>query len=152
MSIRFRAGATMLLFAFALTFFPVTTYAANEDTVDTYRYEEDLGNGFTAETILMIDPVQGRSGQKSAYKQKIIRHSGRQIASVTLDATFSYNGTTSSVVSYRYEKDMSFGWLYTRHNIVTSGGRVTLTADLVSAIGTVPISISMYCTPAGVIS
>lgn len=149
MSIRFRAGAMVLLFAFALMCFPVTTYAANEDTVDTYRYEEDLGNGFTAETVLVMNPARSERG---AYKQKIIKHDGRQIASVTLDAIFYYNGSTSRVVSYKYEKDMSFGWLYTRHNIVTSGGRVTLTADLVSAIGTVPISISMYCTPAGVIS
>ena len=78
MSIRFRAGAMVLLFAFALMCFPVTTYAANEDTVDTYRYEEDLGNGFTAETVLVMNPARSERG---AYKQKIIKHDGRQIAS-----------------------------------------------------------------------
>lgn len=106
----------------------------------------------TVKTTLTIAPEQARTSSKRATKIQVIEHRDREIATVKLIATFSYDGTTARVTSTSYEKDTALGWLYARHNITTSGGRATLTADLISAIGTVPINITIRCTPAGVIT
>jgi len=153
MTTRLKSSAAILLFAFVLTLLPCSAYAVEvgEEETYTYTYVEDLGNDFTAKTTLTISSTQARAA-KEAIKTQVIEHGDRRIATVKLIATFSYDGTTARVTSTSYEKDTAFGWMYARHNITTSGGRATLTADLISAIGTVPINITIRCTPAGVIT
>ncbi|MCI8415589.1 MAG: hypothetical protein HFF00_08180 [Ruminiclostridium sp.] len=152
MTTRFKSSAIILLFSFMMTLLPVSAYAVEENETETYTYVEDLGNDFTVKTTLTIAPEQARTSSKRATKIQVIEHRDREIATVKLIATFSYDGTTARVTSTSYEKDTALGWLYARHNITTSGGRATLTADLISAIGTVPINITIRCTPAGVIT
>lgn len=152
MNIQSKVRAAILVLALMLTLIPASAYAVEAGDVETYTYVEDLGNDFTAKTTLIVSPAQERSSSKRVTKIQEIKHSGREIGTVKLVATFSYDGTTSRVTSTSYEKDISVGWAYTGHSITTSGGRATLTARLVSAIGTVPVNISIYCSPSGVIS
>lgn len=148
-----KIGSIVLLFALILSLFPApAAFAVSDADVETYTFTEDLGNDYSVETTVVVHPTQVRSSSKSATATSVFKHAEREIATVSFSASFSYNGSTSSVTSTSYTKKTSIGWVYTRHNISTSGGRATLTADLVSLIGTVPISITIYCSPTGALS
>lgn len=132
---------------------PLSRQASAAESVEsTSVVIEDLGNGYTVETTTTVYADQVRVSKKSANAKSVYKHDGKEIATVILYATFSYNGTTSSVESTSYSKTTAFGWVYRNHNIATSGGRATLTATLSSLIGSVAVNVSLYCSPTGNIS
>ena len=145
---------------------PLSRQASAAESVEsTSVVIEDLGNGYTVETTTTVYADQVRVSKKSANAKSVYKHDGKEIATVILYATFSYNGSTSkctncshsttspsSVESTSYSKTTAFGWVYRNHNIATSGGRATLTATLSSLIGSVAVNVSLYCSPTGNIS
>lgn len=131
------------------------------------RYSvEALGDGITVETTTVIYDLPASAGtfssdfmnsaasssSKRVSRTSTIKHSGTTIATITLNAAFGYNGSSSWVTSTSYSKTTSLGWVYTNHNIGTSGGTATLSAILLSLIGSVPVYISITCSPSGAIS
>ncbi|MCI8869390.1 MAG: hypothetical protein HFF39_02415 [Lawsonibacter sp.] len=104
------------------------------------------------ETVITRAPVFTRSGV--GYDKSIsVRNSGRIIATVTLDASFGYDGSRAWVNSASATHSTNSGWSYGGESISKSGGTVTLTATLSKPLyNDIPVSISITCSPSGVIS
>lgn len=137
-----------LLLAAAILPLP-RTFAA--DTSES-TYVEDLGNGITVESILVVEPSLARSSSRSASLTSTFKNNGVQIAVITLNANFVYDGSTSRATYASYSKDISSGWTYTDHSLTRSGGTATLTATLKKFLINVPVDMHISCSPSGVIT
>lgn len=115
-------------------------------------YVEDLGNGLTVESVLVVQPNMARSSSKSASLVSTFKSNGVQIAVITLNANFVYDGSTSRATYASYSKDISSGWTYTDHSLTRSGGTATLTATLKKFPYSVPVDMHISCSPSGVIT
>lgn len=137
-----------LLLAAAILPLP-RTFAA--DTSES-TYVEDLGNGITVESVLVVEPSLTRSSSRSASLTSTFKNNGVQIAVITLNANFVYDGSTSRATYASYSKDISSGWTYTDHSLTRSGGTATLTATLKKFLINVPVDMHISCSPSGVIT
>lgn len=137
-----------LLLAAAILPLP-RTFAA--DTSES-TYVEDLGNGITVESVLLVEPSLTRSSSRSASLTSTFKNNGVQIAVITLNANFVYDGSTSRATYASYSKDISSGWTYTDHSLTRSGGTATLTATLKKFLINVPVDMHISCSPTGVIT
>lgn len=127
-------------------------YVTSENTVTV----TDLGNGITVESTIFIEesisPASLMSTKK-ATKQDVYKNNGTEIATVSITASFGYDGSSSWVNSASVSKRVASGWTYSNENITTSGGTATVTA-LLKKIGVVTVNIDTYisCSPDGDIS
>lgn len=132
--------------------------ASAADAQETLHYVEDLGDGIVMETTITVYPSMTRDSSISAASSSNFTNNGKWIATVTLTASFTYNGMTAGVKSTDYAKLLASGWSYTNHKITTttlstsSGGTATLTATLKDFPINVPIRLSLHCDPDGTIS
>lgn len=116
----------------------------------------DLGNGITVESTIFVEeeftPFSLMSTIK-ATKQDVYKCSGSQIATVSITASFGYDGSSSWVNSASVTKSVSSGWTYSNESITTSGGTATVTA-LLKKTGIMTINVDTYisCSPDGEIS
>lgn len=119
---------------------------------------EDLGNGFTAESKLVITDTSplysifSTTASKSASVIRTVKKDGAKIATITFTSVFQYNGSSVSITSTSYSKSLASGWTYNNHSIITSGGTATLNAVLKKLPYSVPVNISLTCSPSGVIT
>lgn len=116
----------------------------------------DLGNGITVESTIFIEeeasPLSLMSTKK-ATKQDVYKNNGTEIATVSITASFGYDGSTSWVNSASVSKSVASGWKYSNEDITTSGGTATVTA-LLKKTGVVTVNVYTYisCSPDGDIS
>ena len=155
---RFSAGALACVFTFLVIITGLPTASAADDSQGT-AYTQELGDGYTAEVIISVDPSLTRDTTKTAHATSTIKDSsGNWVATITLHATFMYNGITAGVTGTTYSKSLASGWSYTNHKITSSevstsnGADATLTANLRKFLSNVPINISIHCSPKGVIT
>lgn len=115
---------------------------------------EDLGNGITVETTTVVYDSFLRDSTKKASSESKFRYDGVLIGTVTLTATFGYDGSRAWVVSASGSHSVERGWSYRNEDISNSGGTSTLTAELKSTtgLGIVDVDISLTCTKNGSIS
>lgn len=105
------------------------------------------------DTVLILYPSAARSSTQKADRIKTYSYSGQEIASVTLSATFGYDGKTSWVESTSSSHTTSGGWSYKNEEITSSGGTAALTASLTKLLNpTIPVEITLSCSPTGTIS
>ena len=115
-------------------------------------YTKEYGN-VQIETILVVESSSLRSSTVPAYKIKTYSVDSEQIATVTLSATFGYDGKTAWVERTDSSYSVTGGWSYKNESITTSGGTANLTAKLTKLLtSSIPVEISMTCTPSGTIS
>lgn len=89
---------------------------------------------------------------RTAHKTSYVNYDGERVAEVTLSATFGYDGDEAWVVEAEGDSVTYDGWRYGSERIRESGGTVSLSAKLSHATeGTVPVNISMTCSPDGTI-
>lgn len=114
----------------------------------------DLGNGVTVESTIFIDDTSPLSlmETKNATKQDVYKYNGSQIATVSITASFGYDGSSSWVNSASVSKSVSSGWTYSNENITTSGGTATVTASLKKFPYNVAVNTYISCSPDGEIS
>lgn len=137
-----------LLLAAAILPLP-RTFAAD---ISKSMYVEDLGNGITVESVLVVEPSLARSSSKSASLTSTFKNNGVQIAVITLNADFVYDGSTSRATYASYSKDVASGWTYANHSLTRSGNTATLTATLKKLLVNVPVNMKISCSPTGVIT
>lgn len=143
-----------------LTFLMIVTMSTITSRADYVPEENDVtitywGNGFTVESTIVIEheilPLSAMS-TKTATKKDVYKYNGTEIATVSITASFGYDGSASWVNSTSVSKNISSGWTYSNENITTSGGTATVTATLKKF----PYNVSVYtyisCSPNGVIS
>lgn len=92
---------------------------------------ETLEDGTVVETIFTIYQNLARTEMKSAdLTRNYTDDNGKKIASVTLYASFSYDGDDAWVLSSYSDVSEYNGWNYGNERITESGGTVKLTAKL----------------------
>lgn len=114
----------------------------------------DLGNGITVETTTTVYDTLLRSSTQKASSTSRFKNNGELIATVTLTATFGYDGSLAWVVSASGSHTVESGWRYQNQDISNSGGTSNLTAEIKSTtgLGVVPVDITLTCTKDGDIS
>lgn len=115
-------------------------------------YVEGLGE-VEVETVTTVHDSLLRSSKKTVETTDKYKSGGTVIATVTLKATFGYDGSDAWVESASVTKSTSGGWSYGGQSIDKDGGTVTLTAKLTkSSYPSIPVEITMTCSPSGKIS
>lgn len=129
-----------------------TIHAASSSCPEAEIIHTESGD-FEIITTTIIHKSLARSNTQSADRIKTVKYDGKVIAKVTLSATFGYDGKTSWVESASGSHTTYDGWSYFNEKISKSGGTAELTATLFKLTeGTVPVDISLTCSPTGQIS
>lgn len=112
------------------------------------------GLGEVAVTTVTQEQSMGlRSTKKSVSRVQKYKYKDQEIATVTLEAEFGYDGSDAWVISASGTKSISSGWSYSGQSIDKNGGSVSLTATLSDGISAkIPVEITMTCSPSGTIS
>lgn len=141
-------GALMAAALFVLT--AQADYTADKAVTTV----EDLGNGITVESTIIIEDASPLSlmATKKATKQDVYKFNGSQIATVSITASFGYDGSSSWVNSASVSKSVSSGWTYSNESITTSGGTAAVTATLTKNPYNVAVYTYISCSPDGEIS
>lgn len=104
-------------------------------------------------TTLTVYDSAARASTKSADKIRTVTYQGQTVATVTLSATFGYDGKSAWVEEASASHDTSGGWSYGSEKIDTDGSTAALSARLTkSSFAPVDFTLSMSCTPSGKIS
>ena len=104
-------------------------------------------------TTLTVYDSAARASTKSADKTRTFTYQGQTITTVTLSATFGYDGKSAWVEEASASHDTSGGWSYGSEKIDTDGSTAALSARLTkSSFAPVDFTLSMSCTPSGKIS
>ena len=138
-------------------FLSVAVPAGYAATAERTSSVVNLGDGITVETNLTVHPSILRNNTKRATRESVYKDNGTTIATVTLDATFGYDGTTAWVVSASASCSVVSGWSYESESISTTGATARVTATLKKwllfiSVLSVPVDISLKCSPTGTIS
>ena len=127
-------------------------YAADsvpETTTTVYQ----LDNGITVErTIIESDISTFATKQKRGTATQTYRMGSDVIATVSLTATFWYDGSDSGVVSASSSHTTYDSWKYKNESIWDSGDTAYLSAELEHSIGNADVDLSLSCSPTGQLS
>jgi len=146
---------TAIIVLLAILFTTATGAHATEPTAaTTICYTEDLGNGFAMETVLVISDSIVRSNTRTAEKQRTFTYKDNVIAIIAITGTFSYNGTSCSVISKSISRlDTYSGWSLTQTYFSSEGGAIALVGELNKFLyPDVPVSFSLVCDNFGNVS
>ena len=99
-------------------------------------------------------PFSSSSITIPATKTKKYSKNGKVIASISVTAEFSYNGTSVKVVSKKISKKALYdGWSFVQSSFTSSGGTVSLKGRLEkSGVSPITVSITLTCDKNGEIS
>ncbi len=141
-----------LMGAFLLVSCAILPASAVEMKQNVQVFYMDSGN-IQVETVLIIHDSQMLAHSKSADIKRTYKSDGKVIAEVTLSATFGYDGEDAWVISADGSHVTYSGWSYGSEQIADSGNQARLTARLShSGDSSIPVSLSLSCTPSGQIS
>lgn len=136
---------SLLMFVFAFSCFA----QENEQVIKTYT--ENLGNGITA--VVTITETNGLTRSSKTHQiSKEYYSSGTYIGVAALTASFYYDGSTARATGASGAGAGANGWSYGGQSTGTSGNRAYLNATLSNGSRSVPVSLSLTCSPSGSIS
>jgi hypothetical protein len=135
---------------------PLSSHAAGFGDVQTTTVEH-LGDGITVETTTTVHNSLLRSSTKSATRTSTYKDNGTSIATVTLNATFGYDGSSAWVVSASASHWVASNWTYESQSISTTGATARVTATLKKwlgpiSIGSASVNEALSCSASGTIS
>ena len=113
--------------------------------------EEVMDNGIVCTTTIYENPSILRDKTKNGSIRREYKYNGEIVASVVLNASFSYNGSTATMVTASGDHSVASGWTYSGQSIWGTGATAHLSAT-VSGPVTFPVSLSLTCSPTGVLS
>lgn len=146
-----KASAFLLTFALLVGTMIPSSLAASNSRQKTETVYSKLGD-IEIETTTIIHNAMSRSGG-SVDKISTVKDNGKVIAEVTLSATFGYDGKTAWVISASGSHTTYDSWSYSNEKITKSGGTASLSATLSHLLHTsIPVNISITCSPTGQIS
>lgn len=129
---------------------PVT---ASETSHIIWHEESQFSDG-----IVFIDEViersQVRSTSKTYTRSRTITKDGTTIGIIAICGTFSYDGSTVSVVSKSVtQSDTYEGWSYKQNAFTSAGGTITLEAAFTKLfVLNIPFTMTLSCDKNGNIS
>lgn len=139
---------SVMLLSVALTT-PIT--AASQELCQAVEVEK-FGDT-TVETILTVYNTISINSARTVSKTKNYYSGSTLIATVTLNATFGYDGITAWVKSSSSSHTTFNGWNYSGETITPLGNSVSLSALLSKfPYASIPVDISLTCSPTGTVS
>lgn len=126
-------------------------YAESMINSPSVTYTETITDNITCVTTIYWDDAITRASYRQGHISKDYYHNGDRIASIVLNATFTYNGTTATATSASGDHSLASGWSYSGESTWCSGATAHLTAT-VSGPVSVPVSLSLTCSPSGALS
>ena len=106
-----------------------------------------LENGIVVVDTLTTTGMETRSGVSHSRTREYYSGSSR-IASVTLSASFIYDGITAHATAASSSHWVASGWSYSGESVYTSGATAYLSATI-SGSTTIPVDITLTCDPYG---
>ena len=140
----------LLMAAVMLVCMAVPALAGQQTVVDLG--EEDLGNGITCNSTLVIEENLTRASQKCGYVIREYSYQGEWIGSVQLNGCFTYDGKTATATQVSAYHSTASGWNYGGEKTWCSGNSVNLTARFTHWGSPVEVSAKLSCSPTGVLS
>ena len=140
----------LLMAAVMLVCMAVLALAGQQTVVDLG--EEDLGNGITCKSTLVIEENLTRASQKCGYVIREYSYQGEWIGSVQLNGCFTYDGKTATATQVSAYHSTASGWNYGGEKTWCSGNSVNLTARFTHWGSPVEVSAKLSCSPTGVLS
>jgi len=142
----------LTLLCCAIFCFPVNATESNKVTI------KRLDNGDYIETIITYSENDDRAATRSGSKTNNYKNSaGETLWSITVNGTFTYNGTTSSCTSASHSASAyAEGWSIKSSSSSKSGNCATANATatyknlLISRDYT--MTVNLYCSPYGILS
>lgn len=137
----------LLMFTLALSLFTPVMAAEtrNQEIVD-------LGGGFYAVVTLTQSPATRAGNTVNGSKSGTVYHNGTQIGTATFMATFDISGATAKVASKGIDGTGTNGWQYSRGTTSSSGNKATGTAYFTDGSIIRSLTLTLTCSPTGVIS
>lgn len=124
-----------------------TAFAAEVSAVEVI----DCGNGFTVE-ITSQSIYSTRSSTVAKTKTATAKQDGVKIGEFVLIGKFEYDGTTAKAVNADCDATSYNGWGYKNVSCSYSGAKVSGKCTFYSGSLSKSVSLSMTCSPSGVIS
>lgn len=146
---KFWKNLVSLLLCFLLAAAMAVPCFAQEHTQVIATYTEDLGNGITAVTTITQTVIRSTISRTKASNYY---SSGQYIGQAALSASFSYNGSTAQATGASGTGSGANGWSYGGQRTWTSGSSAYLSATLSKGGASVPVSLSLTCSPSGSVS
>lgn len=142
---------TVFSLVFSITGF---CFAANPTAESQTVTTATLEDGTVVETVFTVYESLARSKMKSASVTNNYSDSnGNKMASVTLNASFAYDGDDAWVLSSDSDVTEYNGWSYGNERITEGRGTVKLTAKLTKSGHTSQnVSMSLSCSANGTIT
>lgn len=139
--------ALFLVFALALSLFTPVMAAETRD-----QEIVDLGDGFYAVIILNKTPSSRAGDTVKGSKTGTVYHNGTAIGTAAFAATFDISGATAKVVSTSINGRGTNGWSYSHGTTGRSGNKATGTAYFTDGSIIRSLTLTLTCSPTGVIS
>lgn len=112
----------------------------------------DLGDGFYMVTTSKLDDIQLLDGSKTGSTTGKVYNSGTYIGSITVKATFVYDGISAEVSSKSASVTTASGWSYKNKSVSSTSGSATATCTFYSGSKSTSASVTVYCDKNGNIS
>ena len=110
-----------------------------------------LANGVVCTTTVYLEPAFARASTRTGGVDQKYEYNGKEIATVRLTATFTYNSTTATATSASGDHSVASGWSYSGQSTWCSGATAYLTATISGPVS-IPVSLSLTCSPGGALS
>ncbi len=136
-----------ILCVFALTVFLFTPALAVEK-----QEIVDLGDGFYAVITLSQEPATRAGDVAKGSKTGSVYQGGTKIGEATFVAEFDISGATARVTSAKISGNGMNGWDYSRSTTGRSGNTATGTAYFTDGNIIRSLTLTLTCSPSGVIS
>ena len=127
--------------------YPVNTQTAIEYQDDSFLIESSL-------TVFepLVQPFSDAK-TKTAQKTYTAKYAGHSIATYTLTAEFSYNQTTATCINTGYSSSiLDSAWSFTSKTANKSGNKAYGSFTVKSSSGSKSDTVTITCSPSGVIS
>ena len=147
---RYVALLFVCLFAFTFSIPSFATFDKSSQVVSSYteNIEDDI---ICITTVYLSSHSPFSFGERQGYVNKDYYHKGNHIASVILGATFTYNGSTATATSASGSHSVASGWSYAGQSTWCSGATAHLSASLSGPV-TIPVNLSLTCSPGGTLT
>lgn len=112
----------------------------------------DLGDGFYAVVTLTQSPATRAGNTVSGSKLGTVYHNGIAIGTANFMATFDISGATAKPISSGINGRGTNGWQYSHGTTSSSGNKATGTAYFTDGNIIRSLTLTLTCSPSGVIS
>ena len=112
----------------------------------------DLGDGFYAVITLNQTPMTRAGDIVTGSKSGTVYHNGVKVGTATLTGQFDISGSTAKATRAAITDSGMNGWSYDRGTTSCSGNKVTGTAYFSSGSNSKSLTLTLTCSPSGVIS